>query len=126
MIWGVVYLICPICGDGIKYDGNRELHTYQHKRFGIICSHDCFVLAELKYNAMILGTDESLETTDVFKLHEALKDVFGPGGCSCIRDLPGDNYTCTSHRFLYAYAKRLAEKKHENPSEKLHVRNPQP
>ena len=39
------------------------------------------------------------------ELENAIIDVFGPDGCACIRDLPGDNYTCTSHEKLIHFAR---------------------
>lgn len=34
-------------------------------------------------------------------LEEALKHIYGRGGCACIKDMPGDNYTCYAHYLLW-------------------------
>lgn len=31
--------------------------------------------------------------------------VLSGTGCACIKDLPGDNYTCSDHAFLISYAR---------------------
>ena len=44
------------------------------------------------------------------RLLTAIADVFGPGECACIKDMPGDNYTCTSHQLLHGIAWDAAKK----------------
>lgn len=54
-----IHVFCPVCGQAIIYDmyaPNSSL--YHHKEFGLVCSRGCFLKAELKYAAMILGKDE--------------------------------------------------------------------
>lgn len=43
------------------------------------------------------------------KCEAAVRTVFGRGGCACIKDLPGDNYTCTAHETLYRIAHAALE-----------------
>ncbi len=38
------------------------------------------------------------------KVTQALVVVFKEG-CACIKDMPGDNYTCTAHELLYKIAR---------------------
>jgi hypothetical protein len=40
---------------------------------------------------------------ELSRLRRLLKDItqaFSPDGCGCIKDIPGDNYTCTAHQRL--------------------------
>ncbi len=47
----------------------------------------------------------------VTEILATIVSVHGPKGCACIKDLPGDNYTCTGHQKLMAIA-REALKEH--------------
>lgn len=38
-------------------------------------------------------------------LVDAIKRACIVGGCACIKDMPGDNYTCTAHQFLWEVAR---------------------
>jgi hypothetical protein len=42
---------------------------------------------------------------EVEPLRNAIKQVFGPGGCGCVKDLPGDNSTCGAHQTLFDVAR---------------------
>ena len=37
-------------------------------------------------------------------LEESIKVSFSQNGCGCVKDLPGDGYTCTHCQFLYQVA----------------------
>jgi hypothetical protein len=39
------------------------------------------------------------------ELVAAVRRAFSPDGCACIKDMPGDNYTCTAHELLYRIAR---------------------
>ncbi len=57
----------------------------------------CFRLSDvLRVNEIRLLKDE------ILGLKEAIVQVFDPDGCGCIKDLPGDNYTCTAHQKLWS------------------------
>jgi hypothetical protein len=36
---------------------------------------------------------------------DAIERTNGLGGCGCIKDLPGDNYTCTAHQALWKWSR---------------------
>lgn len=39
----------------------------------------------------------------------AIKQAFDPQGCGCIKDMPGDNYTCTAHQLLMSIAREESQ-----------------
>lgn len=56
---GVIKLFCPICGAPIGYNGSSAGQTIMyHREFGIVCTKQCHVEAEMKYARMILGKDD--------------------------------------------------------------------
>jgi hypothetical protein len=47
-----------------------------------------------------------LEARDLLsQVGEAVARTNGLGGCGCIKDLPGDNYTCTAHQNLWKWSR---------------------
>lgn len=60
MRFGIMDLICPICGGRFKVNtvppapGGR----WHSKEFGYLCSKTCYEESELKYARMILGKDD--------------------------------------------------------------------
>lgn len=45
-----------------------------------------------------------------------LSNIWGRDGCACINDMPGDNYTCTSHEKLYKLAREWEKYKNDQAS----------
>jgi hypothetical protein len=45
---------------------------------------------------------------EIKRLRALIRSAHGPDGCACIKDLPGDNYTCEAHRALARIAQEEA------------------
>jgi hypothetical protein len=60
---------------------------------------------------------EGLSVADLVEKVAALTadivQAFSPDGCACIKDIPGDNYTCTAHQRLRKIALDAAKEAHE-------------
>ncbi len=57
----------------------------------------------------IAWLEEAVTRARAVWLEESVKRAHDPDGCACIKDMPGDNYTCTAHRTLIEYAQQHRE-----------------
>ena len=58
MMFGILNLFCPICGEVFRYGQSKAVSRPKHRYFGILCSMACHDAAETKYARMILGKDD--------------------------------------------------------------------
>ncbi len=62
-MWGQLNVFCPICGKPFRVNEPPPSQHWHSKKFGHVCSKECYNASELKYACMILGKDDAFDLT---------------------------------------------------------------